>query len=443
MESLLQLFDKFKDDFAHSRKGEERGAWFLHTLLSIILPFASAKSSNLLRCINIIFGLTLITARRFYTFMASPKLPWGSLWKTLRTSIPDFLTDGRVIVALDDCINPKVGRKIYACHRFFDHAAKQNQSRYPWAQNIVSTGLLAKIKGRWACLPLAFRFYHPVKELEQKDIRVGRKEVVFQNKLHQATNMLAEIHQDYMAPILVVADSWFGNYGLWRPVRKKLGKDIDLLSRLRCNININDLPTPSTQKNKGRPHKYGAFLGNASELAAQYRDQAQSYTVDLYGRAREIVAFDRVVMLKNLKGSVRVVWVFRKTKWIALFSTDLSLSVQQIVEYYGARWKIEAGFKELKQEIGSSQAQCRDPHAVINHLNFCMMATSIIWIYAMQLEKTPKRRHAVKGRGHFAFSDVRRDLSKTIISEDFRGICSYKLKSTLNSIVSALMGMAA
>jgi hypothetical protein len=28
---------------------------------------------------------------------------------------------------------------------------------------------------------------------------------------------------------------------------------------------------------------------------------------------------------------------------------DLSLSVEQIVEYYGARWKIEAGFKELKR----------------------------------------------------------------------------------------------
>jgi hypothetical protein len=44
-----------------------------------------------------------------------------------------------------------------------------------------------------------------------------------------------------------------------------------------------------------------------------------------------------------------VVWIFRKTQWIALFTTDLSLSVEQIVEYYGARWKIEAGFKELKR----------------------------------------------------------------------------------------------
>lgn len=88
-------------------------------------------------------------------------------------------------------------------------------------------------------------------------------------------------------------------------------------------------------------------------------------------------------MLKTLKRSVRVVWVFRKTRWIALFSTDLSLSVEQIVEYYGARWKIEAGFNELKQENGSAQTQCRNPQAVVDHLNLCMMATSFTWIYAM------------------------------------------------------------
>ncbi|WP_152556561.1 transposase [Methylobacter tundripaludum] len=28
-------------------------------------------------------------------------------------------------------------------------------------------------------------------------------------------------------------------------------------------------------------------------------------------------------------------------------------STTQIIEYYGTRWKIESGFKELKQDIGS------------------------------------------------------------------------------------------
>jgi len=44
--------------------------------------------------------------------------------------------------------------------------------------------------------------------------------------------------------------------------------------------------------------------------------------------------------------------------------------------------EIEAGFKEIKQEIGSSKSQTRNYHAVTNHLNFCMMAATVTWIYA-------------------------------------------------------------
>ena len=41
---------------------------------------------------------------------------------------------------------------------------------------------------------------------------------------------------------------------------------------------------------------------------------------------------ERLVMLKTLRCQVRVVWVFRKTQWLALMTTDLTLSVAQIVE---------------------------------------------------------------------------------------------------------------
>ena len=85
--------------------------------------------------------------------------------------------------------------------------------------------------------------------------------------------------------------------------------------------------------------------------------------------------------------------VYRKTRWIALFSTGLTLSVEQIIEYCGARWKIEAAFKELKQDIGSAETQTGHPNAVTNHLLFCMMAMSVVWIYACRLGKTPHRRH--------------------------------------------------
>ena len=96
------------------------------------------------------------------------RLPWGS--------IPEPETDGRLILALDDSINPKSGKNIFACDTMFDHAAKANQSEYPWAQNIVAVGLLKRIKGRWSCLFLDYKFYFAKKtvEAESKNATIKR-----------------------------------------------------------------------------------------------------------------------------------------------------------------------------------------------------------------------------------------------------------------------------
>ena len=103
----------------------------------------------------------------------------------------------------------------------------------------------------------------------------------------------------------------------------------------------------------------------------------------------------------------------------------------------------QSGFKELKQEIGSGKSQCRNAQSVTNHLNFCMMATTICWIYADRLKTDPERRHKVKGRTSFAFSDIRRIIAEAALDEDFDRVCPKPGNPTRNSLVAALLRMVA
>ena len=441
---LHDILKKLKNEFAHSRKGSERGIWFIYTIVAIIIPFTSSKTSNLFRCLTGLFEFAGIRKKRYYTFMASPKIPWQRLWRCLWKMIPAPLSDDRLLLALDDYINPKTGKKIFGCGKVFDHAAKQNQSRYPWAQNVVAVGLLKIVKGRWACLPLSYRFYHLKKSIENSKRMLSKPVIEFETKFEQAVDMITDIAGAFgQTRILAITDSWFGNNGLWKLLHKKLGQRFHMVSRLRSNNNIFQLPGTYSKKGPGRPRKYGKKLGNASLLAVQLKPLAKEYSVNLYGHIRSVVAHDRVVMLKTLKCAVKVVWIYRKTQWIALFSTDLTLSVEQVIEYYGARWKIEAAFKELKRDIGSAETQSRHPNAVMNHLHFCMMSTSVVWIYANRLEKTPSRRHVVKGRTHFAFSDVRRLVAQAALDDNFGMLFPIPRKSAVNSLVAVLLRMAA
>ena len=95
------------------------------------------------------------------------------------------------------------------------------------------------------------------------------------------------------APVLVVADSWFGNAGLLKPLRAELGARAHLLSRLRVNTVLYDLPAARTPT-PGRPRKYGPRLGNPAQLAAALQEEARTYTLNLYGGVREVAAAERV-----------------------------------------------------------------------------------------------------------------------------------------------------
>ena len=442
MPILPALAREFQFLFPLTDHGRERFHWFLLTLQAILVPITVSRTSNLLRAIETLFGVR-IEQWRYYTFMASVKLPWDVVWEALWRAIPGPLVAGRLLLALDDSINPKTGKKIFACQRTFDHAAKSNRTRWPWAQTIVTVGLLKPIHGRWSCIPLAFGFYLRRQTLSAGCIRLRRKALVFTDKFAQAVALIGRLGTFFaQAPVLVVTDSWFGNNGLFKPLRARLGKRVHLLSRLRVNAALYALPEPAPGK-AGRPRKYGKRLGNAAELAAAMREKAQTYTLHVYGAVREVVAADQVVMLKTLRCPVRVVWVYRKSQWVALMTTDLDLRIEQVIEYYSARWKIEAGFREIKQEIGSAHTQTRNPDAVFNHLNFCMTATTITWLYAEHLKQAPSRRYASKNTTEYTFADVRRSLAKQLASEGFGIDYRDPGKPDRNPLIATVMQLVA
>ena len=150
------------------------------------------------------------------------------------------------------------------------------------------------------------------------------------------------------------------------------------------------MPQNGKSKKRGRPRKYGIRLGSCAEMAAKFRSCASIHSVLLYGKYRDVNAFSKTVMVKTLKCTVRVVWVFRKTQWVALFST---------------------------------------------------MAATITWIYGTRLESTPERRHKVKGRNSFAFSDLRHIIAKAASSDDFNAVCNKEQELPRKSFVDALLRM--
>jgi hypothetical protein len=136
MAILPALATQFQSFFPVTDHGQARWRWFMLTLQAILVSISASRTSSLRRTIATLFGV-VIAPSRYYTFMASVKLAWGPVWEVRWRAIPAPLTGGRLL-AVDDSINPKTGRKVVACQDTFDHAAKTNQSQFPCAQTSCS-----------------------------------------------------------------------------------------------------------------------------------------------------------------------------------------------------------------------------------------------------------------------------------------------------------------
>lgn len=120
---LRDILLPLQDHFYVTNLGRERASLFVYILLSIIVvPFTSSMTSNVWRCLDTLFRFevkqTLLHLHGLFNYavVGAVKTVWGL--------IPSPETEGRILVALDDSISTKVGKKIFGCKTVFDHAAK-------------------------------------------------------------------------------------------------------------------------------------------------------------------------------------------------------------------------------------------------------------------------------------------------------------------------------
>ncbi len=119
---------------------------------------------------------------------------------------------------------------------------------------------------------------------------------------------------------------------------------------------------------KKTPKIHYEFKGHRMDLKAIYRKLKKRR-----GRAKILAS-----AIVTLKGGLPARLVFvrdkRKKDWLALISTDLEISDEDIVRIYGKRWDIEVFFKMAKQHLKlTKEIQCRDYDALVAHTSIVFM----------------------------------------------------------------------
>lgn len=163
-----------------------------------------------------------------------------------------------------------------------------------------------------------------------------RRIEAMEKKPDVALSMLKQAKIQNIQAQYVVFDSWFTSPAFLKSIQEEVSLDcIGMVKQTKTR------------------YGYQEGLKNLVELYALCRKKQRPTMLDdktlLYGSLR--VSIGKLVSGEVLYG--KIVFVGNRNKkskriWLAILSTDVSLSDQEIIRIYGKRWEIEVFFKTIK-----------------------------------------------------------------------------------------------
>lgn len=172
-----------------------------------------------------------------------------------------------------------------------------------------------------------------------------------------------------------------GFYSKKKFVDGVVGLNLHVIGKLRSDANMRYLYT-GVQKPRGAKRKYDGKV-ELSDLSRWSHMRQLEPGLDLYTLMVWHVSLKRKIRIAAFVDTRKP----GKTGVALLFSTDIELDAERILEYYKARFQIEFIFRDAKQFTGLCDAQTRQSQTLDFHFNASLSALNLAK-YEDQLRST-------------------------------------------------------
>jgi DDE superfamily endonuclease len=233
----------------------------------------------------------------------------------------------------------------------------------------------------WGCiaLPLRASLYVRRKDVAKLPSWYGWR---FRTKLTLAVELLHWLAlwlRQGGVRIWLAADGAYARREVLRAARRE---GVVVVSRLRRDAALYDLPGPRPTGRRGRPRVYGEHRIDLAKRAGQRRGwRAEEF--ELYGRTGRRRYKTFLATWRPAGGVIRVVLVERDKSWAAFFCTDPEASAVDVLTAVADRASIEQAFHDLKEVWGAGQQQLRNVWANVGafHLNLWLHTLVEAWAW--------------------------------------------------------------
>ena len=318
------------------------------------------------------------TIQRFY----KAPIVWVKVnWFFIRHHL--LITAGPILIGGDETVVTKSGQKTYGLDRFFSS---------PYGKPVPGLSFfslsLISVKARTSYPVMMEQVIKEGKKPDKKVKKQAKKRgrpTGSQNKNRRAVvlkpylvhiqmmlkKLLSLIGTD-LTVIYCVMDGAFGNNNALQMVRQC---SLHLISKLRYDAALY-FPYDGPQKKCGANKKYGHKL-NYNHIPDQYLKkttvtdgiQTNIYQMTMWHKLFPDLLNVVVIVKTNLKTGARA--------HVVLFSSDLDLAYDKLIDYYRLRFQIEFNFRDAKQFWGLEDFMNVKQLPVYNAANLSMFMVNV------------------------------------------------------------------
>jgi len=331
------------------------------------------------------------TVERFFKTV----LPWQTLcWVFFQAHL--FDPDDVYLLAGDETVLPKSGDETYGLSRFFAStygktirglaffavsliSVKQRRS-YPMLMEQIIRGE-ASATPRMSQTPVKKATVSKTSETKGKPGRPkgsknrNKTDFVLNDTLKQIQSMLKTVLATIAGFIPIryfLLDGYFGNNQTLQMLRDC---GLHLISKLRRDAALY-LPPKMPYQGRGRPAIYGEKL-NPKDIDSKYRVTTQTQgniTTEVYQMRCQHKRFpDPLNVVCLLKTHAKT----QEKSHVLLFSSDLDLDAETMIDYYALRFQIEFNFRDAKQFWGLDDFMNIKETPVNNAANLSMFMVNV------------------------------------------------------------------
>jgi hypothetical protein len=327
---------------------------------------------------------------RFYVFLGCPLYEArGQLWACIIRHAARLVPAGDPIrVVLDDTTKKKAGRQIEGIDRYRNNAGSARQEyRTLRGLNFVLGCMLVPTRlwpGHYLSVPIGLEVY-------LKEERARKLRVPYRSRSALARVMVEAVAQELPGRQLrLLGDRGYAT----KEFVRALPPGVQVLSRLLISGKLYALPAPPAGKRRGRRPKKGPLIGSPKTLARK-RHGWQPHPTEARAEVQAWVGLWHPVLPEQ---PVRVVVVRRpatrrgkrpgqrkpRPPVEAFFTTDLTLSVDEILQNYRTRWAVEIAIRDAYALWGLGHDQCRKLRRIVGANTFCLVMTAgrTLWFLA-------------------------------------------------------------